>query len=284
MSLTGHPGQPPARVGVSIGDLAAGLFLTVGITSALLRRHETGVGAMVDVAMLDCQLAILENALTNHLVTGVVPGRLGTRHPSIAPFQAFTTADGRTIVICAGHDEAFAKLGTVLGRADLPRDPRFLSPDARRQNADALEAEIQPILRARPAAEWLEVLERAGVPCAPVNTVAEAVRSPQVAARNMVVSIPDPALGTLFVAGNPVKLSDVPETESHRAPPDLDADRAAIVAWLAHSSRRVSTVFESTGSSTTSPSSASSQPRGRTASTPRTKTRSTSDSGGGGVR
>jgi CoA:oxalate CoA-transferase len=232
VSLTGHPDGPPARVGVSIGDIAAGLFLSTGITSALYKRRETGTGTMIDVAMLDCQLAILENALTNHLVTGALPSRIGTRHPNIAPFQAFTTGDGRPIVVCAGHDEQFAAFCAVLERPELARDVRFDTMDHRRQHVDELEALVQAALAARPAAEWLERLERAGVPCAPVHTVAEAVRQPQVAARSMVVGIPDPAIGTLYVAGNPIKMSSVPEPPPPPTAPALDSDRARIVATL----------------------------------------------------
>jgi CoA:oxalate CoA-transferase len=231
-SLTGHPDGPPARVGVSIGDIAAGLFLSTGITSALYQRRETGRGTMIDVAMFDCQLAILENALTRHLVTGEMPGRLGTRHPNIAPFQAFDTQDGHPIVVCAGHDDLFRKFCVVLGAPDLADDPRFQTADARRGHVDALEAHVQPILRDRPAADWLARLEGAGVPCGPVNTVAEAVRHPQATARHMVVDIADPAIGSLFVAGNPVKVDGVPDPGSPHPPPELDADRAAILAWL----------------------------------------------------
>src|SRR5262245_12115219 len=183
LSLTGHPGGPPARVGVSIGDITAGLFLAVGIAATLLRRGATGPGTKIDVAMLDCQLAILENALTTHLVTGAVPQRLGTRHPNIAPFQAFTAGDGQPVVLCAGHDGHFVSLCTAIGRPGLVEDARFATPDVRRQNVDALEAEITAALGSRPAAEWIEVFERAGIPCAPVNTVADSVRHPQVAAR-----------------------------------------------------------------------------------------------------
>jgi CoA:oxalate CoA-transferase len=231
LSLTGHPEGPPARVGISIGDIAAALFLAVGITSALYRRRETGTGTMVDVAMFDCQLAFLENALTTHLVTGTLPGRLGTRHPNIAPFQAFATRDA-PVVVCAGHDNLFERLCATIGRPDLVEDARFLTAELRRQNVDALEREIEAALAARGAAEWLEVLERAGVPCAPVNTVADAVRTEQAAARHMIVGIPDPHIGTLWVAGNPIKLADVPERAAHRPPPELDGDRDAILAWL----------------------------------------------------
>jgi CoA:oxalate CoA-transferase len=232
MSLTGYPDGPPARVGVSIGDIVAGLFLAIGIHAALIRRAETGEGALVDVAMLDCQLAILENAFTTYLVTGAVPGRLGTRHPNIAPFQAFEAGDGRLLVVCAGHDVQFAAFCTAIGRPDMPADPRWATPDDRRVNADALVAEAARELRRRPAAEWLAVLESAGVPCAPVNTVAEAVRTPQAVARNMILEIADPVIGRLFVAGNPIKLSGMPDDATHRPPPELDADRAPILAWL----------------------------------------------------
>jgi CoA:oxalate CoA-transferase len=231
LSLTGQPGGPLARVGVSIGDIAAALFLTIGIQAALAKRAATGAGSMVDVAMLDCQLAILENALTTHLVTGVVPGPLGTRHPNIAPFQAFRTQD-RSIVICAGHDAQFSALCGTIGRVDLIGDSRFDTADHRRANADALEREIEAALAGRPAAEWLDVLAEAQVPVGPINTVADAVRSPQIAARKMVTSVPDPTIGTLYVAGNPIKMSEVPERDSRRPPPEIDADRAAILAWL----------------------------------------------------
>jgi CoA:oxalate CoA-transferase len=232
MSLTGYPDGPPARVGISIGDIAAGLFLAVGVVSALHARDQSGAGTMVDVAMLDCQLAILENALTSYMVTGVVPGRLGTRHPNIAPFQAFEAADGRQVVVCAAHDGHFATLCAAIGRPDLPADPRFRSTDDRRRHVEALQVEIGGALRSRTAAEWLESLERAGVPCAPVNSVGDAACNPQVAARNMIVEIEDPRIGRLAVAGNPIKLAGVPEPESRQPPPDLDADRAAILAWL----------------------------------------------------
>jgi len=232
LSLTGPPGGPPARVGISIGDIAAGLFLAVGIQAALVKRAHSGRGTFVDVAMLDCQLAILENALTAHLVTGTVPGPLGTRHPNIAPFQVFEAGDGERLVICAGHDDVFERVCSVLGAPDLARDARFLTTDSRRVHVDALDRELTILLRVRPADEWLDRLERAGVPCAPVNTVADTVRMPQVAARHMVVDIEDPKIGRLGVAGNPIKMSGVPERESRRPPPELDADRAAILARL----------------------------------------------------
>jgi len=232
MSLTGYPDGPPARVGISIGDIAAGLFMATGISAALAQRGAGGDGTMLDVAMFDCQLAILENALTTHLVTGEEPGRLGTRHPNIAPFQAFAAGDGRLLVVCAGHDSQFRALCDAVGHRELAQDPRFRSADDRRRHVATLADVLAAVFRSRPAAEWLTVLEDAGVPCAPVNSVADAVRTPQAAARHMIVGIDDPAIGRLVVAGNPLKLAGVPDPPARRPPPDLDADRAAILAWL----------------------------------------------------
>ncbi|MFP6663446.1 MAG: CoA transferase [Deltaproteobacteria bacterium] len=231
MSLTGPLGGDPVRVGVSVGDIVAGLFLTIGISSALYKRIETGHGMKIDVAMLDAQVAILENALTRHLATGEVPGPLGTRHPNIAPFQAFHAKEGQ-LVVCAGHDELYWDFCDAIGRADLKDDPRFLSADQRRENVDALEAEIETTFASADAAHWLQVLEEAKVPVSPINTVADVAKLDQVAARHMIRSLTDPKIGTLRIPGNPIKMSGVPEPESHRAAPELDEDRALILAWL----------------------------------------------------
>ena len=137
MSLTGQPGAPPTRVGTSIGDIAAGLFAAIGISAALAERERTGRGTLVDVAMLDAQVAILENAVARYLATGEVPGPLGSRHPSIAPFAAYAAADGH-LVIAAGNDALFRRLCDVLGRPALAADARFAGNEARVRHADAL--------------------------------------------------------------------------------------------------------------------------------------------------
>ncbi|MBU6473493.1 MAG: CoA transferase, partial [Alphaproteobacteria bacterium] len=139
MSLTGHPGSPPTRVGSSMGDLTAGLFAATGIATALYDREKTGRGQKVDVAMMDSQVAILENAIARYVATGEVPGPLGSRHPSIAPFAAFATAD-KHIVIAAGNDALFAKTARVLGREDLIEDGRFRTNPLRVQHVDELAA------------------------------------------------------------------------------------------------------------------------------------------------
>ena len=231
MSLTGHGDGRPTRVGTSIGDITAGLFATVGILAALEARHRTGRGTMVDVAMLDCQIAILENAIARYVATGQVPGPMGARHPSITPFEALKAKDGH-MVVAAGNDLLFAKLADALGGPDLARDARFATNDARTRNHDALKPALEALLGARPVHEWLDLLERVGVPCGPINNVAQALADPQIAARNMVVSSVDPAIGALKMAGNPIKLSGFADPPTRGAAPDLDADRAAILKEL----------------------------------------------------
>ena len=231
MSVTGHPGGPPTRVGVSIGDLTAGLYLATGLAAALLERERTGCGSMIDVAMLDCQVAILEGALTVYGATGEIAGPLGDRHPRIAPFGVFDAADG-PLVIAAGNDRLFARLCTAIGREDLPADPRFDAPDRRLANADLLRADLETTLRTQGVARWLEVLENAGVPCSPVNDVSQVAAHPQVAARDMLLEIEDPVLGRLRVAGSPIKIAGREPPARHRPPPDLDGDRAEILATL----------------------------------------------------
>jgi CoA:oxalate CoA-transferase len=231
MSITGHPGGPPTRVGASIGDITAGLFTAIGVVSALHHRHASGQGMKIDVAMLDCQVAILENALSRYFLTGRSPQPLGARHPSIAPFAAFATADGH-IIIAAGTDVLFGKLAAALGRPELARDARFLTNDQRAENVDALSAALEVILKERDSAEWLKLLETAGVPCGPINDIAGIANDPQIRARNMIVAIEDPEAGSLKLAGNPIKLSAFPDPTSRPAAPALDGDRAAILKDL----------------------------------------------------
>lgn len=231
MSLTGHPDSPPTRVGTSTGDLSAGLFATIGVLAALYDRKNTGKGQKVDVAMLDSQVALLENAISRYVATGDVPGRLGSRHPSIAPFAAFATRDGH-IAIAAGNDELFARVARVLGREDLVSDERFTSNPKRVQNHEALHEEMEVALSAHPSKHWLDALEAAGVPSGPLNNVAQVMADPQILHRNMIVETLDPDLGPIRMQGNPVKLSAHADPKTRAPAPELDEHRAAILKEL----------------------------------------------------
>ena len=231
MSLTGHPGDPPTRVGSSMGDITAGLFTAIGVLAALFERRSSGKGRQVDVAMLDAQVATLENAIARYVATGEVPGPLGSRHPSITPFEALETGDGHAVV-AAGNDALFAKLCQAIGLPELAGDPRFDSNERRTRNALELKPLLEAALATRTTAEWLEHLGEAGVPCGPVNDIAAVLEDPQIAARNMIVAVEDPSAGTFGLAGNPIKLSGVDDPATRPPAPELDADRATILAEL----------------------------------------------------
>lgn len=231
MSITGEVGRPPVRVGSSIGDLAAGLFTAIGVNAALLHRERSGEAIKIDVAMLDSQVAILENAITRYCATGKAPAPLGARHPSIAPFAAFATADGY-IIVAAGTEALFVKLAETLGRPEWPRDPRFVTNSSRAEHVEAMQAEMETILRTQPSAHWLPLLEAAGIPSGPINDVAALFADPQVAARNMMVAVDDPDFRALKVAGNPIKMTGFEDAKQRGPVPKLDGDRARILADL----------------------------------------------------
>jgi len=231
MSMNGQPGAPPTRVGVSIGDLTAGLYLTIGVLAALHKRSQGGGAVKVDVAMLDCQIAMLEDALPAYLCAGIVARPLGSKHPEIAPFQVYTSQDSY-LVIAAGNDHLFGLLAGALNRPDLLENPNYKTNALRRANVDQLEADMERTLKTRTTKQWLDTLHAAGVPCGPVNTVADVAVDPQVAARDMIVPIPDPVIGNLRVPGNPIKMSGVVGRSTHCPAPAVDGDREAVLASL----------------------------------------------------
>jgi CoA:oxalate CoA-transferase len=227
MSLTGHAGGPPTRVGTSIGDLAAGLFALSGIGAALYHRERTGEAQKLDIAMLDCQVALLENAIARYVATGKAPGPLGARHPSITPFGAFAAAD-QPIVIAAGNNQLFERLCAAIEAPWIPKDARFTSNELRNQNHAALTGEIEDVLKTKPAAAWLSIVETVGVPCGPINDVAQVLADPHVLSRNMVVTMQDADAGTLKLAGNPMKLSSFSDAKTRPPAQKLDESGDAI--------------------------------------------------------
>lgn len=231
MSITGNEGQPPSRVGTSIGDIGAGLFTAIAVNAALVHRLKTGESTKVDIAMFDCQLALLENAIMRYTVEGEIPGPLGARHPTITPFQAFRTSDG-SIIIAAGNDSLFIKTCDALGRQDLATSADYKTNALRLKNHLQLERELESVLKTNTTEHWLAVIGKAGVPCGPINNIAQALQHPQVSARNMLIEAPDGSGGTLKLAGNPIKMSAFEDPKTRRPAPDLDSDRQAILSFV----------------------------------------------------
>ena len=231
MSITGNEGQPPSRVGMSIGDIGAGLYTAVAVNAALVHRLKTGESTKVDIAMFDCQLALLENAIMRYTVEKEIPGPLGARHPTITPFEAFATSDG-SMIIAAGNDSLFIKMCEALGRSDMATDPNYKTNALRQKSQKKLKHEIESVLKTNTTDHWIDVVSKGGVPCGPINNIAQAIQHPQVAARNMLVSVPDGSGGTLTLAGNPIKMSAFDDPRTRKAAPDLDADRAGILSFL----------------------------------------------------
>ena len=231
MSVTGFPGGEPTRVGMSIGDVGSGIYTAVAVNAALLHRFRTGEATKVDISMFDCQLALLEGVVVRYTAENVIPGPVGSRHATITPFQAFKTKDGN-IIIAAGNDSLFVRLCNGLGKPGMGLDPDYLTNALRQKNQKRLEAEIEAILAEKTTAEWIKIIGDAGVPCGPINNIAQALQHPQVEARNMLVTVPDGEGGTVKVSGNPLKMSAFPDPPTRDAAPDLDANRAAILKEL----------------------------------------------------
>jgi CoA:oxalate CoA-transferase len=231
MSITGEAGGRPTRVGTSIGDIVAGMFAAYGTVAALHQRNATGEGARVDVAMLDGQVALLENAIARYVATGTVPEPIGSRHPSITPFGVFEAKDG-SVVLAAGNDTLFARLCELLGVGELASEARFATNEQRCIHEAELRAALEAALAHDIVDNWLARAMAAGIPCGPVQNVAQVLEHPQVRARNMVLPFSDPELAKLVVAGNPVKMSTLPERDTAEPPPRLGQQRQAILEEL----------------------------------------------------
>jgi len=229
MSITGQADGEPTRVGTSIGDIAAGLFTALGVTSGLQHRARTGEGLMIDVAMLDSQISLLENAVVRYSATDVAPGPLGARHPSVAPFDAFKTADGH-IVVAAGHDPMFRRFAEAIGRSAWLDDPRYAALADRLTHVDALKAEIETVLTQHTTDHWHRLLEAANIPCGPINALPDLFENAHVAERNMIVSVDDPDAGAMKLAGLPIKLSAYDDPKTRPPMPRLDEHAARLRA------------------------------------------------------
>jgi len=228
MSVTGQPNSEPTRVGTSIGDITAGLFTTIGINAALYDREKTGKGMFIDVSMLDCQIAILENAIARYLSKNEIPKPMGSRHPSIAPFEAFKTKDSY-IIIAAGNDKLFEKLCNVLNVSEINTDSKFNTNLSRSQNMDELKKILEDKLLLKNTGEWVSIMEKEKIPCGPIFNIKEAVENPQVESRNMIVKAYHKVIGDFKLAGNPIKMSAYKDEKTRGDIPDLDEHRKKIL-------------------------------------------------------
>lgn len=217
MSITGPDKDHPTRVGSSMGDIIAGMYTAIGVLAAVQHRNRTGEGQMVDVAMLDCQISVLENAIARYAVTGVNPEPIGNRHPAIAPFGEFMTQDSR-LVICAGNDRLFVKLCELLGLEELITDERFSTNGARTANVEQLTEILNMRLSCDTSESWNTKLNEAGIPCGPIHTIGEALSDPQVVSRDMVQEVTNSRGISLTMPGIPVKFSKTPGSIDAGAP------------------------------------------------------------------
>ena len=216
---------------MALVDIMTGLYASIAVLAALNHRHASGEGQHIDLALLDVQVASLANQAANYLTSGVAPRRMGNAHPNIVPYQDFPTADG-DMILAIGNDGQFAKFCAVAGHAEWAQDERFASNPAR----VAHRATLIPLLRQatvmKPTAEWIALLEAAGVPCGPINRLPEVFADPQVQARGLRIDLPHPAFGSVPLVANPIRLSATP-VQYRQAPPTLGEHTEAVLAdWL----------------------------------------------------
>lgn len=232
MSITGRPddeaGGGPMKVGVALTDILTGLYAANAIQAALLWRATSGEGQHIDMALLDVQVACLANQAMNFLTTGESPRRLGNAHPNIVPYQDFPTADGH-MILAIGNDAQFARFCAEAGDPGLAKDPRYATNRARVAHRDTLIPALNRLTVARRTGEWIAALEAIGVPCGPINTLAEVFADPQVQARELRVDLPDPAGGRVPQVASPMRLSATP-VEYRRAPPQAGAHTDEVLA------------------------------------------------------
>jgi crotonobetainyl-CoA:carnitine CoA-transferase CaiB-like acyl-CoA transferase len=234
MSLTGRAegeeGAGPVKAGVALTDILTGLYATVGVLAALNSREQTGVGQHVELALLDVQVACLANQAMNYLTTGIAPKRMGNAHPNIVPYQDFPTADG-DIILTIGNDGQFGKFAEVAGYPEWAHDPRFATNKARVAHRKELVPLIRQVTVFRTTAEWVALLEKAGVPCGPINDLGQVFSDPQVLARGLRIDMPHPLAGSVPQVASPIRLSETP-VAYRKAPPLLGEHSEAVLQAL----------------------------------------------------
>lgn len=223
MSITGErddlPGGGPQKAGVAVTDLFTGMYATVGILAALQERHNSGLGQHIDMALLDCHVAMLANQNLNYMTTGVAPQRAGNAHQNIVPYQVFAASDGH-LIVATGNESQYRAYCQVIERPDLADHPDYSTNAKRLANRHVLVPLLESIMRTRPRDEWIAGLQKVGVPCGPINTIAQVFDTPQAKARELWREVPHPLAGTAPTTANPIRFSDTP-IEYRYAPPLL---------------------------------------------------------------
>lgn len=242
MSITGAEGGEPTRVGPSIGDIGAGLFTAIGVLAAVNHRHVTGVGQKVDVAMLDCQVAMLENAIARYVVTNSVPKPAGNKHSSIVPFEPFHTKDSQ-IVVAVGNDQIWKRFCKVADLEDIMDHEKFATNPQRHNHYQELRPKIAAKMELRTTKEWQTILDDAGVPNGPINHIDEVLEDEQVKAREMIVEVEHPKAGKLKMPGVAIKLSETPG-EIHSPAPILGQHNAEILKeYFGYSDKEIEDLY-----------------------------------------
>lgn len=242
MSITGPADGEPHKVGVAVTDLFTGLYAANAVQAALIARTRSGVGQYIDMALLDCALAMLANVGMNYLVGGEIPPRLGNAHPNIVPYQVFACADGHFILAC-GNDRQFRAICETIGLPELARDTRFASNPLRVQHRELLVAQLATAFMAHARDEWLGMLEAAGVPCGPINTVDEAFADPQIRHRQMALQLQDSAGQPVPQVACPIRMAGTP-LEYALAPPKLGEHSATILGELGYTPLQIAALRE----------------------------------------
>ena len=247
MSITGEPdevpGGGPQKVGVAVVDILTGLYATNAILAALLHRAKSDQGQHIDIALLDVQVATLSNQAGNYLLSGNVPQRMGSAHPSIVPYQPFACADGH-VMLAIGNDGQFTALCRAAGQADIASDARFATNAMRvRHRAELLEV-LTPLMMQYGVERWCELAQQEGFPCGPINTIDRVFRDPQVRAREMQIQMNSPSYGALDLVASPMRLSASP-VSYRRAPPSLGQDTQDVLRELHYSDDEISSLRDS---------------------------------------
>ena len=243
MSITGMPEGDPTKVGVAIIDVIAGLMLGKAICAALYAREKTGTGQTLDTSLLEAQVASLVNAGANYLIGGQIPRRYGNAHPSIVPYQSFKTADGY-LVVGVASETIWKRFCRAIGAEDLLNDPNHATGKLRSQHRKSLNERIAAITRTNTSAHWIDALNKAGVPCGPINTIDKTFAEPQVQHLGIARGVTHPKLGAIKVVGQPINMTAAPQPAELKPTPDLGEHSAEILGDLGYDSAAIAKLRE----------------------------------------